>query len=170
MFTSPFLNLLDPVCTDAVDAADEPRLLLLEAVAANDIPRARAVLARHAREHARDYQHCATLAEATRSPPLNPEDASVAPASTVSRAVRDLINNSRDDDGYSAMILALDHPGQFGALPMIRFLLDHGADLNAVPARVRRRIEAEAAARRVAKNFTPERFPQTLLVEKVLGN
>ena len=84
------------------------------------------------------------------------------------KAVRDLINNSRDADGYSAMILALDHPGEFGALPMIRFLLNHGADLNAVPARVRQRVAAEATSRRISKNFKPERFPQTLLLEKVL--
>ena len=158
-------GLMDPVCTDALDARDEPGLLLLEAVAANDIPRAQAVLARHAHEHARDYQHCATIREATQ--PLNPEE-TVSSASSVPKAVRDLINNSRDADGYSAMILALDHPGEFGALPMIRFLLDHGADLNAVPARVRQRVAAEATSRRISKNFKPERFPQTLLLEKVL--
>ena len=46
---TPLAELLGPNSMDAIDARDDPGLLLLEAVAANDIPRAKAVLARHAR-------------------------------------------------------------------------------------------------------------------------
>ena len=159
---TPLAELLGPNSTDAIDASDDPGLLLLEAVAPNDIPRAKAVLARHARDHARDYQHCQTIEEATKR--LNPEEAEAE----VPASVRDLVNNSRDADGYSAMIIALDHPSQFGMLPMVRFLLDNGADLNTVPARVRNRIKAEAESRQIATDFRPERFPQTLLVQNVL--
>ena len=159
MSSGAISSLLGP----AVDV--DPGLQLLEAVAANDVPMAKRVLERHAREHARDYQFCATLEQAQvnlNNIGINPEEC------TAPQSVRDLINNSRDEDGYSAMVLALDHPGEFGALPMVRFLIENGADLEKVPVRVKERIRAEAESRRISKDFKPERFPQTVLVDSIL--
>jgi hypothetical protein len=144
-----FLDIRPDYGGDGGDGGDpaDPRPFdagraLLEAVASNDVDAAAAALDRHARDWARTY--CWG--------PL-PLGADARPPPRVPRCVVDLVNNTRDADGYSPLILALDDPAEHGLVPMVRFLLDHGADLRTAPPRVRARIAREAQARRVTTSF-----------------
>jgi hypothetical protein len=114
----------------------DPGLQLLEAVASCDIPWCTQILEDYERDH-RALHHA------------NPQTIETATTVATSAhlpypAVVDLINNTRDEDGYTPLILAFQSTSsQHGALPMIHHLLAKGGNIDTVPQRVRARIQWE---------------------------
>jgi hypothetical protein len=132
-------------------------LLLLEAVASLDIEWCQKILERYENEHRANYlDHPQTLLSASTR---KTDDSTLYPA------VVDLINNTRDEDGYSPLNLAFQSSSsEHGAIPMIQYLISMGGNVNSVPQRVRSRIQWEKKQKPICESYHRENFKQSFLL------
>ena len=141
----------------------DPSLELLEAVASFDVRWCEDILLRFQTT----YQNCTfpkTLKEASSTNNSHSDGTTAALEPALDPAVVDLINNARDEDGYTPLILAFLSPEQHGAIPMINFLVKNGADVSRVPISIRTRIDYERVQPPICRDFRKKSFKQSLLV------
>lgn len=117
----------------------DPGLQLLEAVASFDITWCDKILTQYEAEHRQVYHsQPQTLKQASTIVKVENKDNAPPP---LYAAVVDLINNTRDEDGYTPMAIAFQSPEEHGAIPMIEFLLSKGGDVRQIPGRVFDRLD-----------------------------
>ena len=142
----------------------DPGLELLEAVASYDIPWCQKILSNFEQTHKSTYQ----------KQPMTIEDASNPNIETKYKTypgIVDLINTTRDEDGYTALMLAFQNPTQHGAISMINFLLENGGDITRVPPRIRSRIQFDDGTQtggsfKTGVSFDKHLKKETLLLSK----
>ena len=149
----------------------DPGLQLLEAVSSLDIPWCAKILDQFETTHRSTYQSVQTLQAAstlaTTSYHQEVDDdgnVTVLPTKPQYPATIDLINNTRDEDGYSPLMLAFQSPNEHGAIPMIQFLIQQGGNIKTVPQRVRSRIQWERKQKPTCDSFHQNNAKQSFLL------